>query len=89
MAARKEEQEEELEALQQRAQALEANVDHLMDERGIEEELRNRFDVAKEGEQVVIILDDEDASNSDLDALSEPPGNGDPGHSFWSRFKFW
>lgn len=59
MAARKEAVEEELQQLRVRAAALEADVEYLTDERGIEAEIRNRFDVAKEGEQVVIILDDE------------------------------
>ncbi len=48
----------ELEELNQRAQALDSKVKYLEGERGIEEELRNRFDVIKEGEQVVILLDE-------------------------------
>ncbi len=47
----------ELKEIEMRAQALEAKVKYLSDERGIEEELRSRFDVAKEGEEVVILLD--------------------------------
>lgn len=90
MAAKREEREEELRALQARASALNERVGHLLDDRGIEEELRNRFDVAKEGEQVVIIVDDESASNSDLEALGQPPGTVDgEGWSFWGIFKFW
>ncbi len=58
MAEKLELREAELAALEERAASLQASVLHLSDERGIEEELRNRFDVAKEGEQVVIILDD-------------------------------
>ncbi len=46
-----------LEELKGRASVLESKVEYLEDERGIEEELRNRFDVAREGEQVIILLD--------------------------------
>ena len=49
---------EELESIKTRAALLESNVEHLKNERGIEEELRNRFDVARDGEKVVVILDD-------------------------------
>ncbi len=58
MSLKLEVKQREFEALKQRAQTLEANVEHLRDDRGIEEEIRNRFDVAKEGEQVVVIIDD-------------------------------
>jgi len=60
MKERRMAEEEELQLLQERADALEEKVEHLQNTRGIEEELRNRFDVAREGEQVVIIVDDED-----------------------------
>ena len=50
----------ELEIIQQRAETIESKVEYLKNERGVEEELRNRFDVAREGEQVVILLDDEE-----------------------------
>ena len=43
--------------LKQRASAVESNVEYLKDDRGIEEELRNRFDAIREGEQAVILLD--------------------------------
>ena len=49
----------ELDALEARAAALESKVKRLEGDRGIEEELRTRFDVAREGEQVIVILDDE------------------------------
>jgi len=48
----------DLEALEMRADVLDAKVQYLENDRGVEEELRNRFDVAREGEQVIIILDD-------------------------------
>jgi len=46
--------------LQERKDALEKRVDYLSNERGIEAELRRQFDVALEGEQVVVIVDEEE-----------------------------
>ena len=59
MSMRRVEAERELKELKMRAAALESKVDYLEDDRGMEAEIRGRFDVVKEGEQVVIILDDE------------------------------
>lgn len=42
--------------LRQRKEAMQEKVEYLEGDRGIEEEVRKRFDVAKEGEQVVILL---------------------------------
>ena len=91
MSAKRESKEEELQALNERAAALESKVQHLEDERGIEEELRSRFDVAKDGEQVVVIVDQEKNAQNDLEKLSQPPGKEQEKKksSFWSMFKFW
>lgn len=81
MAARRQEAEQELQALKQRAAALESQVEYLEDERGVEAEIRNRFDVVKEGEQVVIILDDtedEELVETEVDIKKDVP---------W--YKFW
>ncbi len=59
MALRKIEMETERQELIERKALLENRVDYLSGERGIEEEIRKHFDVAKEGEQVVIIVDKE------------------------------
>lgn len=75
MAERREAAEAELAELQARADALQEQVEHLNNERGIEEELRSRFDVAKEGEQVVVIIDDEERLSVSLDELAVPPGS--------------
>lgn len=81
MAARRHDAEQELQALKQRAAALESQVEYLEDERGVEAEIRNRFDVVKEGEQVVIILDDtedEEFVETEIDIKKDVP---------W--YKFW
>lgn len=85
MAAKLELRTLELEALSTRATSLEERVEHMQNERGIEEELRTRFDVAREGEQVVVILDEQDSSKSATtaeDSRLEQP-------SFFERLKFW
>lgn len=58
MSARRAASETELERLQARKLQLEDRVDYLEGERGIEEEIRKNFDVAREGEQVIIMVGD-------------------------------
>lgn len=88
MAEKREIKERELEELRHRSALLEAKVEHLKNDRGIEEELRSRFDVAKEGEQVVILLDE---SEEQKRAVQGPPGANveQEKKSFFSMFKFW
>jgi cell division protein FtsB len=80
----------ELEHLKQRAQTLDAKVKYLEDERGIEEELRNRFDVAREGEQVVVLID---PKKTDMKATGSLPQKEEQEHreekSFFSFLTFW
>ncbi len=76
----------ELEALTERAETLRAKVEYLEDERGVEEELRSRFDVAKEGEQVIILLD---AHEDEVEKESGAEGVDEQKDSFFERFKFW
>lgn len=81
MAERRLDAEQEQARLRERRTELEADVEYLSNERGIEAEMRRQFDVAREGEQVVIIVEDEEpapasATTSD-DAEVERP---------WYRF---
>ena len=59
MAERRYELEAEAAELEVRKTDLEKQVDYLSHERGIEAEMRRQFDVALEGEQVVVIVDPE------------------------------
>lgn len=78
----------ELEALKLRAALLETKVEHLKNERGIEDELRSRFDVVKEGERVVILLDD--PKESSVQPLPKSPeSKQEKSESFFERLKFW
>ncbi len=47
----------ELRKLQERERDLSADIERLNTERGVEEELRKRFGVAKKGEEVMIIVE--------------------------------
>ncbi len=58
MATRKETIERELAELEARRSSLAEEVAYITSERGIEAEMRRQFDVAREGEQVVIIIDE-------------------------------
>lgn len=86
-----EERKEDLEALKMRADVLETKVEYLERDRGIEEELRNRFDVAKEGEQVVVILEDEKTREtpSALQESNTPEGEKGMWDTVRQLFKFW
>lgn len=89
MERRLEVREGELETLKLRAVALEADVEHLRNERGIEEEIRSRFDVAKDGEQVVVILDDEDDEDATVVPVREKEEAKETEQTWWDMLKFW
>lgn len=77
----------ELEKLEMRAEALNAKVEYLEDERGVEEELRSRFDVAKEGEEVIILLEADRGAATSVE--EEMEAEEVPSQTFWARMKFW
>lgn len=79
MIERKVEAEKERQMLLERKAELEERVEYLSGERGIEEEIRTHFDVAKDGEQVVIIVDKEE------ETVVAPPvkETEKPWYQFW------
>jgi cell division protein FtsB len=88
MEAKLEARRGELDELERRAKAIESKVEYLKDERGVEEELRNRFDAVREGEQVVILLDErgqkkEEKQEEIIDTKESFL------QVFLERFKFW
>jgi hypothetical protein len=88
MAARRAAVEAERAALEARYEALKAEVMYLRDERSLEAEVRRNFDVAKEGESVVIILDDAPATTADSnDATSSP--EGPLVYPWWQFWRVW
>lgn len=58
MAERRAAAERDLTELEERRDALAEQVEYITSERGIEAEMRRQFDIARDGEQVVIILDE-------------------------------
>lgn len=79
-----------LEELQGRALMLESKVKYLENDRGVEEELRNRFDVAKEGEKVVILIDPVNAKQKEeRSALENAESATTSDKSFFDILKFW
>lgn len=79
MAERRAAVESEIQALEARRESLDAEVRYLSNERGIEAEMRRQFDIAREGEQVVIILEDEPVPEP-------PPAPATTTKRAWYRF---
>jgi cell division protein FtsB len=80
MVARREEAEAHLKELESRRADLEKKVEYLSNERGIEAEMRRNFDVARPGEQVVIILDEE--KKPEIEPLQKTTEDK-PWYKFW------
>ena len=59
MSDRRERASQEAALLRSQKDALQEQVEYLSNERGIEAEMRRQFDVALEGEQVVVIVEPE------------------------------
>ena len=81
MAERRSIVETEINSLEDRKQTLSDEVKYLSSERGMEAEMRRQFDVAREGEQVVIILEDEPLSPQL--PTEELPAESRPWYRFW------
>lgn len=52
---------QELQTLQARESSLETEMQRLDTPRGLEEELRHKFDVGREGERLIVLVDTPDA----------------------------
>jgi len=65
-----------LQDLQTREKELRSEIANLKSDRGVEAELRERYDLAKDGERVVIIVD-------------PPPSAPEPKPTTLQRFKSW
>lgn len=67
----------ELESLKQRQGSLQSDVDRLKTERGVEAELRSKFQVAKPGENLIIIVDEDKGTGGSASSSAK---------SLWQRF---
>lgn len=70
--AKKEKAAWELEELKQREAELSRDIERLSTERGVEEEIRERFMVAKEGEKVIIVSEPEKQKTHSIIVSEEP-----------------
>lgn len=87
MAERRNEKETQLNLLKERKEVLEDKVKYLSEDSGVEAEVRKHFDVAKEGEQVVVLLENDNKSNELT--LSTTSQNSEENKGFWSWFIPW
>jgi len=74
------EQKEILDELKGRETALQEEIDRLSTQKGIEAEIRGKFEVGKEGEEMIIIVDnpeEEDQKNTGLEK------------TFWQKIFDW
>lgn len=69
---------QELEQVKKHEADLQKNIAALSTERGKEEEIRDRYRVVKQGEQMILIVNNTDEQ---LEAEIE--------HSFWKKIKVW
>ena len=58
--------------LQSKEQNLQANIDDLKTERGVEEVIRDKFRVVKEGEDIIVIPDASMADTNEFVATASP-----------------
>ena len=73
--------EENLASLSKRENDLTGKIDELETENGLEKEIRERFPVIKPGEEVIMIVKDEEDGSSGNDVSSDD--------GWWSRFVKW
>jgi len=75
--------ESEIVNLSNRRESLEQEVKYLTNERGVEAEMRRQFDIVREGEQLVIILDDERAEVDAKEEIEPEPVSTRAWYRFW------
>ena len=71
----------ELDELKEREHELEQEIERLETPRGIEEEIRQKYEVGRGGEEMILIVDPQQEEESDLIPLEEK--------SFFEKLKFW
>ena len=81
MSDRRELAAQEAALLRSQKDALQEQVEYLSNERGIEAEMRRQFDVALEGEQVVVIVEPE--AGLEIQPLSTSTEEETAWYQFW------
>ena len=72
--------EEKIQALQKEKEQLTNNIDQLKTNQGLEENIREKFGLAKDGEGMVVVTDDKDSSVG---------GAGNKSAGFFSKIINW
>lgn len=85
MYSRRVELEEDLNMAENRRAVLEEKVDEISHERGVEAEIRRNFDVAREGEKVVVLVEPEEGKSDSY----EPLNLDDEKKGWWSFLTAW
>lgn len=88
MAERRATAESELLRESQRQKALQDRVNYLENDQGLEAEIRRHFDVALEGEQVIVIVDEKE-NDSNISAMTTGVQEEGESESFWERLLPW
>lgn len=88
VAERRFEKELELEKESSRKAVLQDRVNYLNNEQGMESEIRSHFDVAKEGERVVILVGDKNLASA-IEANNLPPNEAEKEKSWWQKLIPW
>ena len=66
--------------LNQRQTSLQTNINQLQNDAGVEQTIRNKYELVKPGEQMVVIVDPTTSNSSNQSEASKPI-------SFWSWLK--
>lgn len=83
MAGRRVEAEQELTTMQQKRDELADQVQYMTNERGLEEELRQNFDVALPGERVFVLTGTAVEDESAVEAATTTEDKETPWYRFW------
>lgn len=85
MANRRETKEMQLQAMEEKRDELKKRVEYLKGDEGIESEIRKYFDVALEGEKVVVLIGKSDSEDQDNSANKVLPAE----ESWWDKWFPW
>lgn len=83
---KREETEKEKIRLEGRKKDLTEEVKYLSNDRGIEAEMRRQFDVVKEGEQIVVIVEDDSKKTGDTGSSENATTSVNEEKTPWYRF---
>jgi cell division protein FtsB len=72
----------QLGALEERSEKLAEDIENLEDPRGIEAELRQRYELGYEGEEAIVFVEGKEGEAVEEPLPEEPEG-------FWQRVKGW